>query len=99
MWEKSIRPSSSFSYIGKSTIQAKAKRFSSKCPSFTPDLDPRLGRHLLEVVRLAAKEERRIAGAEAQLPSDRLGALGTDVLGDGAGTLGPPGLGPSRQKM
>ena len=47
----------------------------------------RLGRDGLELRRLAAKKERGVADAEAELTAQRLGALGAEVLGERTGRL------------
>ncbi len=47
----------------------------------------RRARELVELGRIAGREEHGIAIAEAQLGADRLGALLADVLGDGARAL------------
>ena len=70
--EKSILPvSSSFSYIGKSTIQQKRKTFSSKWPGALGGLDADRAHDLGDLVELARAEEHGVAGGQAEALGER----------------------------
>jgi hypothetical protein len=76
--------SSSFSYIGKSTIQAEGEAVFVEQAKLLRDHVARPPA-TSKARRLAGEEERRVALAEAKLLSDRLGPLGPDVLGERPG--------------
>ena len=82
---RSSSSSSFHSYIGKSTIQQNAKRFSSTSFSSSPDLRRAPGpANLSNFVRVAGDEEHRVAVLEAELRrGSRSVALRPEVLGDG----------------
>ena len=83
-----MRFSSSFhSYIGKSTIQQKAKRSSSISLRSRPTFWRAAPAKATNLSGPAADEEHGVAVAEAELVADRLGALRADVLGDRAGAF------------
>lgn len=83
LWEKSILPvSSSFSYIGKSTIQQNRKTPSSKWPSALGGLDADDGHDLGDLVELAGAEEDRVARHEGEPLGERLDVGLGEELGD-----------------
>jgi hypothetical protein len=87
LWEKStFLASSSHSYIGKSTIQQSSKR-SSSTGSVPRRPRARASPAKLANFRIAGGEEAGIAIFQTQLGADGLGALRTDVLGNGAGAF------------